>query len=416
MRIYRVCAVALSLAAALLGRAVAQDLRGGELRIHQTTANSYGPVSVAVAANGDFIAAWLSVTNVGGGAEIKARRFFADGRAKGGEVRVARLPQYRSYIQSPRVAADATGRFLVVWESPPATTNGVGHVFGQRFDEAGRALGPRLRFKASEFFQAQPDVAMTSDGRAVVVWESFTDRVDHGSRISDVYFRRLRANGTFAGPAVLAVSEGETSRVAVRADGSFALATEIYDGETYDLSFNLYAADGRALIDNPIEFTQRGFAPAIAAAGNGRMFVAWTGISADFGFPGGDNIDYFGVAGQLFEADGSPIGDNVEINTFKKGPQETASVVATPNGGFLVAWQSGANQDGDGNGIFARHFAADGRRLGNEIRMNLARQGNQVSPSLALAPNGHGIAAWSGPGSAGTDSGVFARRLAPPEP
>ncbi|MEP7011008.1 MAG: hypothetical protein ABJC13_11855, partial [Acidobacteriota bacterium] len=67
---------------------------------------------------------------------------------------------------------------------------------------------------------------------------------------------------------------------------------------------------------------------------------------------------------------------------------------------------------GDGTGIFERQFAADGRRLGNETRINLARAGDQFSPAVALAPNGRGIVAWTGPDGEG--GGIFARRFAPP--
>ncbi|HEV7670025.1 MAG TPA: hypothetical protein VGS22_16010 [Thermoanaerobaculia bacterium] len=419
MRISHAGFAALLLAALLTGNAVAQDLRGGELRINRITTGSQGGVSVAALPNGDFVAVWSNFLE--GQAEVKARRFFADGRAKGGEISVARLAHLPTYFGSPepRVAADAAGRFLVVWVAG-TTTQFVDRVLGQRFDAAGRRLGPRYNFKALDRGQVTPDVAMTPDGHAVVVWQDWTGRIDgSGFDISDVYLRRLLPNGAFAGPVTLAVPGGETSRIAIRADGSFALATEIYNGEAsfYDIHLSLYSADGTTLRE-PFEVnggatevaTQ--ISPAIAMAADGRMFVAWTDRSADFVPPNSDLLDSEGVVGQLIAADGSPIGENLRINTFRKGSQVGASVAATPNGGFLVAWWSGADQDGDGYGIFARQFAADGRRLGNEVRMNLARQGNQAGVALALSANGDGVAAWSGPD--GDRSGVFARRLAPP--
>ncbi|HEV7670023.1 MAG TPA: hypothetical protein VGS22_16000 [Thermoanaerobaculia bacterium] len=419
MRISPAGFAALLLAATLGRPAVAQDLRGAELRLNQNAAAALYSVDVAALPNGDFVTVWFARPSLAEKpVEIRARRFFADGRAKGGETRVARLPQGSSfYGRSLQVAADAAGRFFVVWGAP-ATTSRLAQVFGQRFDAAGRPTGPRLRFAASTHGEVTPDVAMAPDGRAVVVWQSFTDRFDNeGFRLADVYFRRLRPDGTFAGPPVLAVSEGEISRVAMRADGSFGLATEIYNGEAsfYDIYLSLYAADGGTLrepfeITSGLNETAAQYDPAIAAAADGRMFVAWTDRAADTDVPGSDGFyDPVGVAGQLIAADGTLLGENLAINTFKKGVQDMASVVATPNGGFLVAWETGAGQDGDGYGIFARHFAADGRRLGGEIRINLARQGNQTAaPALALAGNGQGVAAWSG-------AGILARRLAPPE-
>lgn len=420
MRISHAGFAALLLAATLTGNAVAQNPRGGELRINRITAGAPGAVAVAVLPNGDFVAVWR--TYLAGQEDVKARRFFADGRAKGGEISVARLANLPSNFRStqPRVAADAAGRFLVVWGEGAATPDRPDRVFGQRFDAAGRRLGSRLQFKALNHGQSGPEVAMTPDGHAVVVWQDWTGRVDgSGFDISDVYLRRLLPNGEFAGPVQLAVPGGETSRIAIRADGSFALATEIYNGEAsfYDIHLSLYSADGTTLREpfeingGPTEVaTQIG--PAIAMAADGRIFVAWTDRSADFVPPGTDGSDNEGVVGQLIAADGSPIGENLRINAFRKGSQLGAAVAATPNGGFLVAWSSGAGQDGDGYGVFARQFAANGLRLGGEIRMNLARQGNQAGVALALTPNGRGVAAWSGPD--GDRPGVFARRLVPP--
>src|SRR6185295_6812057 len=276
---------------------------GGELRINQVTVGSQSGVDVAALPNGDFVAAWYSrPVPAESTVEIKARRFFADGRAKGGDVFVARIPRFSFYSGSPKVAADAAGRFWVVWEEPAATESGA-RVFGQRFDAAGRKLGPRLRFKASDFGQVNPDVAMTPDGRAVVVWESFTDRFDYeGVRIAEVYFRRLGPDGAFAGPAVFALSEGETSRVAMRGDGSFGIASEVYNGEGsfYDIYLSLFEADGRTLVE-PFEITSGSteivaqIDPAIAAASDGRMFVAWTDRAGDFIPSGSDSFDREGV-------------------------------------------------------------------------------------------------------------------------
>jgi len=421
MRIYPACVVALSLAAALPGRAVAQDLRGGELRINQVTAGDQLFSDVAVSANGDFVAVWLQGSNLAQGAlEVRARQFHADGRAKGRDRLVARIASYPFGL--PRVAADAAGRFLVVWVAPPAPPGRISRVFGQRFDSSGGPLGSRFSVRASELSQNNPDVAMTGDGRAVLVWENATGRVDpEGVSIVDVYARRLGSDGRFAGAAFVAVPDGEIPRVALRVDGGFAIASQIYGFESsfYDIYLSLYAADDGVLRE-PFEISAGAtrnvsqVESAIAIANDGRIFVAWTDFAGDSSVPGSSGDDIRGVVAQRFAPDGTPMGDNFRVNTFFKGSQSAPSVVATPRGGFLVAWTTGASQDGDDDGIFARHFAADGRRLGNEIRMNLGRDGRQWGVALDIAANGRGVAAWRGPD--GDKFGIFARRLAPPEP
>lgn len=408
---------ALVLVAGLTGRAFAQDPRGGELRINRATAGIQSGVSVAVAANGDFVAVWLSGPNPGPRG-IMARLFTADGRAKGGDVLVARV--LHSPRVAPRVAADTAGRFTIVWTAPNEPSSGAGKVFGRRFGPAGRPLGNRFRISPSERRQLNPDIAMTPEGRAVIVWEELTGRFDpEGVEIAETYIRRVDALGTFAGPPALGVGLGELPRVAIRPDGAFVVASQIYGFEAsfYDVYVSLFGADGAPVretfqVNGGDNVSTSQFDPAIAVAADGRMFVSWTDQGNDAFQPGSGSEDIRGVAGQLLAADGGALGDSLRVNTFWRGNQESSVVVATPGGGFLVAWETGGNQDGDGTGIFARQFAADGRRLGSEFRLNLGRQGNQSLPALALTTNGRGVAAWAGPD--GDGSGLFARRLGPP--
>ena len=53
------------------------------------------------------------------------------------------------------------------------------------------------------------------------------------------------------------------------------------------------------------------------------------------------------------------VGPEFRVNGHTTGSQAHSSVAATPNGGFVVAWQS-AGQDGSGYGVFARRYDALG--------------------------------------------------------
>ncbi|HXU46886.1 MAG TPA: hypothetical protein VN783_15260, partial [Thermoanaerobaculia bacterium] len=395
----------------------AQALRGGEFRLNQNAAGFQLAVDVATAANGDFVAVWLEAQASPPQLRVEARRFAADGRAKGGDILVAVLPGVP--LSPPRVAVDAAGRFIVVWTSPFANPLRPAQVFAQRFDATGRPLGARLAVRPSPHVETDPDVAMAADGRAVIVWSQATGRFDpEDVEIQEISFRRLAANGAFAGPAVLS-HEGELPRVAVRGNGAFAIASQIYgfDASLYDVYLSLFSPTGvpvRAIfqVNAGPNASNSQFDPALAIAPSGKMFVSWTDRAGDGGESGATIDDTPGIAGQLLAADGTPIGANVRINTFWQGSQEASAVAATPSGGFLVAWASGAAQDGDGFGIFERQFAADGRKLGTETRINLARDDDQLFPAVALAPNGRGVAAWAGRDGDGT--GVLARRFEPP--
>ena len=387
---------------------------GGERHVNLHTAGFQIGADVAVAGNGDFVVVWLDVAQWDPKPRLRARRFAADGRAKGKDIEVDHLRRRSS--SAPGVASDASGRFTVVWSEARGGRGAV--LFARRYDAHGRPLGERFPVQESRHAQFDPDVAMTADGRAVFVWSE--DHFDpQGLEVVDIHFRRMAANGALTGPAVLS-HVGDHPRVALRADGTFAIASQVASEETlYDVDLSLYSAAGapsRETFQVNAGPTVNGVQvePDLAIAPDGRIFVAWTDRSADEGEPDATPDDAPGIAGQLLEADGTPIGDNVRINQFKLGIQETPSIAAIPSGGFLVAWSSGASQDGDGFGIFERPLAADGQPLGTETRVNLAATGDQQAPAVALAPNGRGALAWIGRDE--DETGILARRLAPPTP
>ena len=76
-------------------------------------------------------------------------------------------------------------------------------------------------------------------------------------------------------------------------------------------------------------------------------------------------------------------------------------------GRFVVAWVSDG-QDGDGDGIFARRFAADGGALGDEFLVNTDIAGDQSAPSVAIDASGAFVIAWQGDDGAG--DGILVQR------
>jgi hypothetical protein len=78
-------------------------------------------------------------------------------------------------------------------------------------------------------------------------------------------------------------------------------------------------------------------------------------------------------------------------------------------GNFVAAWQSDG-QDGDGNGIYARRFEADGDPIGGEFRTTGATVGNQQIPDVAMSASGEFVVVWQSPDTAGY--GVFGQRYA----
>jgi hypothetical protein len=406
----------------------AQILRGEEVVVHQAA----GPVeatAVATAQNGDFVVVWQSSSSPSpeAPAEVYFRLFRADGRPRTGAVHVARSKKGATW--TPRVAMAADGRFLVLWHAQPRPTSRV-QIFARRFAADGRPL--RASFAVTPppaFDQYQADVAMGPAGRFVVTWSESDGDVspEDGGPTFNLLARRFKADGQPLGAAFTiedAVTQASGSRVAINAAGDFVVAWQSWEESTvFDIFAQRFRANGSAFSERlkvnhgELEFvTLQQVDPAVALADDGRFLVAWTDLAGDFqALPSASFEDLIAVMAQHFGSDGAPRGENFRVNVFSHGSQENPTVARTGDGGFLVSWTSGAGQDGDGRGIFARSIAPDGRRRGREFRINLGRDGEQFRPSLALASSGRGAVVWTSSTGPSGDArlGISGRRFVP---
>ena len=215
----------------------------------------------------------------------------------------------------PRVAAEPTGGFVVVWQSVSYSAGQDGDksgVFGQRFDAAGTPVGGEFQVNSyTTGDQSYPAVAQDPDGGFVVVWESGGY---YGAQDGD-------RNGVF--------------------------------GQRFD------AGGARAGAEFQVNSYTTGFqgSPAVAVDDSGNFVVVW----ASTDFPVSEDGDRSGVFGQHFARTGEPLGDQFQVNTYTAGDQGGPSIAAGADGRFVVVWQSGAyffsgGQDGDQGGIFAQRL------------------------------------------------------------
>jgi len=95
-----------------------------------------------------------------------------------------------------------------------------------------------------------------------------------------------------------------------------------------------------------------------------------------------------------FSANGEPLGDEQRVNTYRPDSQWNPQVAASPDGRFLVAWQS-KGQDGSDDGIYARGFSKHGWPLGPEFRVNDMTFSAQRFPHVAADEFGNYFVGWS---------------------
>jgi len=116
------------------------------------------------------------------------------------------------------------------------------------------------------------------------------------------------------------------------------------------------------------------------------------------------------VTARVFDLMGLPLGPEFVVNQYTAEFQGAPGVGMDTQSRFVVVWQSWG-QDGDGFGIFARQFSAQGDPLGPEFQVNSYAQGDQTLPAVAMAEEGDFIVVWTSQGQDGDQTGVFAQRF-----
>jgi hypothetical protein len=109
----------------------------GDLHVNTYTIdNQYG--SIAVERDGDFAVVWSSIDQDGDVSGIYAQRYNSAGASSGTEFRVN---VYTTGSQeTPAVAADGRGNFVVVWNSYDSQDGDLDGIFGRAYDSLGNPL------------------------------------------------------------------------------------------------------------------------------------------------------------------------------------------------------------------------------------------------------------------------------------
>lgn len=99
------------------------------------------------------------------------------------------------------------------------------------------------------------------------------------------------------------------------------------------------------------------------------------------------------VVGRRFNSAGVAQGPEFTVVPISQVLFEP-SIAMAPNGEFVVAWTV-RGRDGDGDGIYARRFDAMGNGLGSEFRVNSITIGAQEEPAVAIDDTGDFVVAWT---------------------
>jgi RTX calcium-binding nonapeptide repeat (4 copies) len=197
-------------------------------------------------------------------------------------------------------------------------------------------------------------------------------------------------------------------QVAALSDGGFVVVW--FRGVINVLGWGVYgqryAADGTPVGDEfhvNEGYYDTGNQPTVTALADGGFVVTWS----SWGQMGDPDM---GTFGRVFTADGVPVGGDIHINTHSSGREQITSATALQDGGFVVTWTSDG-QDGSGNGVYGQRFAADGSAVGDEFRVNTYTSGEQAISSVTTLNDGNFVVTWYSEQD-GSGLGIYGQRYA----
>ena len=137
--------------------------------------------------------------------------------------------------------------------------------------------------------------------------------------------------------------------------------------------------------------------PSSTTLNDGSVVVMWSDGS-------GQDGSGWGVYGQRYDVSGNAIGDEFQVNTLTNSTQDSVSVTALEDGGFVAAWYSGNNND-----LRGQRFDADGTPSGSEFVVADANY-SPSQPSITGLKDGGFVVTWQSSGQDGSNYGIFGQR------
>jgi hypothetical protein len=393
-------ALALGAPAAALAAAVQIGV-GGEFRVNSSTVLSQESPDVAIDEAGDFVVVWES--QGGAFAGIAAQRFNSAGQRQGGELKINQSTSFG--VTRPTVAKLGAG-FVVAWESFEQDGSSFG-VFARLFDGEGNASSAEFQVNTHTGDSQYLPAIAAGFGDFVVAWESQGQDGD-----SDGIFARRFTSSGVALAAEFQVNTYTSSHqrrpdIGLWGDHAFVVVwhsyTQDYSGfGSFGRRFDSTGAALAAEFQVNTTTNSHEFYPRVSMGPLGDFVVAWEGFK-----DGGDR----GVFGRRFASTGSALGGELQVNTYTPSSQDLATLAIAGNGSFVISWRS-FSQDGSLSGIFAQAFDFAANRTGPEFQINTRTASDQIAPRAAVEPSGDLVVVWQSNGQDGQQYGVFGQRFA----
>lgn len=365
---------------------------GGNFIVNDVASYSYSP---SIAANDSgFVIAWCDYRS-GNGYDIYAQRYDASGATMGSNFLVNDdVSNFDQYY--PSVAISDSG-FVVAWDDYRSGSSW--EIYAQRYGSTGSPIGGNFLVNDGGSSNAWCPSVAANDSGFMIVW------YDYRNGNADIYAQRLDLAGDTLGANFLVNDDGGSydqytwgaSNVAANDSGFVITWYDYRSGNYYDAYAQRYDAAGLAVGGNFLVNDTSSiycYYPSIAANENG-FAVVWEDTRYN---PSG----YFDIFCQRYDAAGSALGANfVANNDTGTAEQWDASVAMDRDGRSLAVWYDLRNDDGSCNTVdqYGQLYDADGNPVGTNFIINdttgaFNRYG--YDPKAAFLPGGGFVVTWYG--------------------
>jgi len=374
----------------------------GEFQVNTHTSHDQTRPSTAALTDGGFVVTWESYGQDGSGLGVYAQRYGTGGNSIGAEFQVN---TYTSSDQAnPSTTAITGGGFVVTWQSDGQDDSSSG-IYARRYDAGGNKIGAEFKVNTyATYDQTNPSTAALADGGFVVTWLSH-----HGVQgVNGISAQRYDVSGNTVGSefqvSIDTAHEYANPSAAALIDGGFVIT---WKSDAIGAGKNIYGqryhADGNNV---GVEFQVSGapsqYFSSTTALADGGFLVTWSH------YPHQDGSGY-GVSALRYDASGNNVGAEFQVNTYTELDQNFVNATALEDGGFIVTWVSN-RQDGSGYGIYAQRYDADGSSIGSEFQVNTYTSSDQGLPSTTSLEDGGFVVTWYSYGQDGSGHGIYAQR------
>lgn len=368
-----------------------------EFQMNTYTNNRQQFPAIASNRQSNYIVVWESDGQDGDGYGIYGQRYSQNGIRIGNEFQVNTTTA--GFQQSPDVAMNVSGNFVVVWRSPDA--GGLYDIFARLFSSQGMPLtGEILVNTYTDSIQEEPSVAINDSGTFVVTWTSDREQPGHERSICGRVFHSGGAPAT----RELVISQTTNSNhsdVCIDENGDFAVVWNLSilsTTQTWSNRLRLYHSNGTAkgsAVDLNPSALHAASLPCIVSKVNGEWIAVW---DQD---PG--NYENHSILCQHFHSDGSKLGEAYRIDDGSYSAH-APSVSLYEDGKMIVVWE--IKDSLTGRDIRAREYSPDGVPLCDPFYLNTFTAGDQILPQVASIGNQY-FAIWQSDGQDGSYIGIY---------